>query len=82
MSDLRVTKIRVPSRYTIDGTGERIAVAEFKLGVGPCGLNVVDLAVTFSDVALCVSQDHADGSCAEFLYLLSDLTGRVEVTYA
>ncbi|WP_242095486.1 hypothetical protein [Sphingomonas sp. CROZ-RG-20F-R02-07] len=76
-----LTLIRIPSRFEVDDTGPTIAVATFRLGRGPCGKDVVELAIDFGKLALRITQRHGDGTETDFLYFYVDLTGRIEVSY-
>lgn len=82
MPDRRVSRIRVPATYQVDGTGPRIAVAEFRLGLGPCGKTVVRLDAEIGDTLLAIDQDHDDGTTIRFIYRVEHLTGRVEIELA
>ena len=82
---MAVIRVKVPATFREDNNSHewrtRHAVADFQLGVGPCGKTVVRLDVHF----------HAHGveivqvcSCTEqknFVYPWHTVTGRVEVTH-
>lgn len=77
-----ITLIKFPStwkcKYDTDNTG----IAEFKLGLGPCGLTVTKLHYRYNAAALQVRQYYTDGTCKDFIYNWTDITGRVEVEYS
>lgn len=70
----RVIRIRIPARW--DG-GE--GVADFKLGLGPCGQVVERIECREGEHFLTVIQ-HTDKETKTFSYPYTTLTGRVEVT--
>lgn len=78
--DFPVASIRFPARFD-DGFGDVVRIAHFKLGKGPCGKVVADLAVEFGKLSLRITQSHADGTVIDFLYFYSQLTGRIEIRY-
>ncbi len=82
MPEPRITLLRIPARYEIDAAGERIGVAEFRLGPGPCGRTVRALRITDGAASLTVIQEHDDGTVVAFTYLHQHITGRIEATYA
>lgn len=78
----KITEIRIPSKWHDPETKEDIRrLAVFRLGVGPCGKEVVALAFDPSagNVGHVVTQTHADATRKYFIYRHEDLIGRVEV---
>lgn len=75
----RITAIDVPARFALDGGEPRVAVAHFRLGLGPCGEVVERLRLEYRRHFVVVGQLHSDGSSAEFAYAHEQLTGRIEV---
>ncbi len=75
-----VTLIRVPSHYTIDKR-PIFALAEFRLGHGPCGRVVTSLRIEYRSAFVLVIQRHDDGTTVEFAYPIVSLTGRIEVRH-
>ena len=76
-----ITKIRVPARYDIGG-GNIYAVAEFTLGLGPCGKVVESLHCDWRgtrDDTFYVRQIHVDATHKMFYYRNADLIGRIEI---
>lgn len=77
-----LTAIKFPCTWR-DGTGrEHFAVHEFTLGFGPCGKNVVELAMAVNEMGtvLGIVQLCSDGSKKSFTYPLSTVLGRIEET--
>lgn len=81
-----ITKIRVPARFTQcydDGESHPIkAVAEFTLGLGPCGKVVDSLHCGWNgrnENIFWVRQIHVDGTHKMFYYRHADLIGRIEI---
>jgi hypothetical protein len=78
-----LTRIRIPSSFTISNQPTRFETADFRLGLGPCGKEVVELACEPSTPdGFVVTQRTADGETKAFIYPVFQLTGRVEMTYA
>ncbi len=81
-----ITKIRVPAKWRVPSDMQRIeyetfATAEFSLGFGPCGKEVISLEIEVHDKFVNVTQIHADETSKNFLYRIEDLTGRVEIEH-
>lgn len=60
--------------------GELIKTS-FKLGMGPCGKDVVSLKHYVSALYLCITQVTSDGETKEFWYEKHTLVGRVVFTF-
>ena len=56
---------------------------EFALGRGPCGQWVSELRYALNSEFLTITQEtrfaSTDGEVKEFIYLVSEITGRIEV---
>lgn len=78
---MKITRIRIPADFRVDDTRTRTAVADFRLGVGPCGKVVTELGITYDSDDVSVTQ-RCKGEIKVFSYPRSTLTGRVEVTYS
>ena len=78
---MKITRIRIPSSFTIAGQPTRFETAEFKLGKGPCGKTVTALTCKIDADDVMVLQEHTDGSYKEFYYPRFQITGRVEVEH-
>ena len=79
----KITRIRIPAEFRTDNSQTRTEVADFKLGLGPCGKEVVDLNLGADEDYpgfIVVGQTHSDGTRKCFIYPPHTLTGRVEVT--
>jgi hypothetical protein len=78
-----ITQVSIPSKwgglYDTASSGK----AEFRLGKGPCLKVVTKLTVTWYGAPdrIIVRQDYEEGPSKDFIYLVKDLTGRIEVTY-
>lgn len=59
--------------------GQREAMTDFKLGIGPCGKEVIELSFGRFDGGFFIHQTHVDGTSKDFYYKWDDITGRVEV---
>jgi hypothetical protein len=70
-----LTRIRIPTNWA-GGT-----VADFKLGLGPCGKVVKTLTVDYLPYGAVVQQLCDDGEMKRFVYPWSQITGRIEETY-
>lgn len=70
-------RIRIPARWSNHDS----AVADFKLGLGPCGKTVTKLDVDYCDNFVTVTQITSDGEGKLFRYHFAQLTGRIEETY-
>lgn len=77
-----ITRIKVPAKWMTDASGIYFGVADFQLGLGPCGKEVKELDITFEKGYVYIRQDCGDGETKRFYYRNDDITGRVEVTYA
>lgn len=78
-----ITRITIPSVWGGLYDTEKSGVAEFRLGQGPCGKIVTKLSAVWqsSPDRLMVRQEYEDAPSKDFIYLVRDLTGRVEITY-
>lgn len=72
-----LSRIRIPARWSNHDS----AVADFKLGLGPCGKSVDSLEVVYCDNFVTVEQKTTDGEWKFFRYHHAQLTGRIEETY-
>jgi hypothetical protein len=68
-------RIRIPSQWA-NGSG----MADFKLGVGPCGKTAIRLEGHLNGFCYTVKQTCDDGETKYFHYPLSTVTGRIEET--
>lgn len=77
-----VQRIRIPSHWRISRSPQLTAsgVADFCLGIGPCGKNVVHLDCKLSPDYVMVIQVTDDGESKDFYYPIATITGRVEIT--
>lgn len=78
---INLTRLRIPSRFVLEGE-EVHRVADFKLGLGPCGKTVKALSVKWTLHSLIVTQVHTDRTFKRFIYPRSTITGRIEEEYA
>lgn len=76
-------RIRIPSTWREAGgfNRPRCAVADFQLGLGPCGKVVTALNGYIRNDCYCVDQICDDGERKIFRYPLHTITGRIEETY-
>lgn len=85
---MSITRIRVPSTWTVPCESKYIAtetwhgMADFVLGVGPCGKTVERLEVEFTQYGVLVTQLCTCTERKEFVYPWHTVTGRVEITHA
>jgi hypothetical protein len=75
-----VKSLRFPASWSQDGI-PRDEVAEFRLGLGPCGRTVTRLGYEIGDGCLHILQEHSDAPQKRFVYPLSQLTGRIEAEF-
>lgn len=75
---MTLKRIRIPARWANHDS----AVADFKLGLGPCGKVVTLLRVNYCDNFVTVQQITDDGEWRFFRYHYTQLTGRIKETYA
>lgn len=76
-----VSRVRIPSKF-FDGAVERQAIADFKMGLGPCGKTVGAIYVDIGDEWIKLTQcHHCDGTTKIFHYRVADIIGRIEVEY-
>jgi hypothetical protein len=77
-----ITRVTVPSKWGGEFDTEKTGRAEFRLGDGPCGRHVTNLRVTWSSNPdrIVVRQRYREGDTKDFIYLVRDITGRVQVT--
>ena len=92
MSILRNEEAHQPNPLLLPGstglrdreTDRRYERCEFALGRGPCGLWVSELRYALNSEFLTITQealpDSAGSEVKEFIYLVSEITGRIEVT--
>jgi hypothetical protein len=78
-----VERVTIPCKWGGLYDTEKTGTALFRLGDGPCGKVVTKLSVTWHGAPdrLVIRQDYANQPSKDFIYLVKDLTGRVEVTY-
>jgi hypothetical protein len=74
---MSLVRVRIPSRWA-NGEG----VADFKLGLGTCGKVVISLELDWARDCAIVTQVTEDREVKRFTYLHSQITGRIEETYA
>lgn len=81
---LTLSRLKVPCRYfSPEKEGvELFRVADFKLGVGPCGKEVTALRTKWSTFSLIVTQVHTDKTVKRFIYPRTQITGRIEEEYS
>ncbi len=81
---MAITSIKFPVRFWDFCLKQDVTLgAEFKLGPGPCGKVVTQLAVAKgSGPFLQILQFHSDDTHKAFLYRREDLRGRIEIEYA
>lgn len=72
-------RIRIPATWH-NGDKYIDGVADFGLGVGCCGKNVVFLDCGFGANYVKVTQITDDGESKDFYYPIATITGRVEIT--
>jgi hypothetical protein len=78
---MSIARITVPAAWG-PSSARRAEVAEFKLGLGPCGLTVTKLDSQLTEGCLVITQHHSDSPAKRFVYPLWKLTGRVEAEMA
>lgn len=78
-----ITRVTVPSKWGGLYDTAKTANAEFRLGDGPCGKTVTKLFVRWDGDPdrFTVRQHYEDNTWKDFIYLASDLTGRVKISY-
>jgi hypothetical protein len=78
-----VERVVIPSKWGGLYDSEKAGDALFRLGKGPCGKVVTKLTATWLGAPdrLVIRQDYETGPSKDFIYLVKDMTGRVEVTY-
>lgn len=81
MSPFTLTRIRIPSRFCLEGVS-RNEVADFRLGLGPCGKTVIALRTKWTTQSLVVVQVHEDKTFKRFIYPRDQITGRIEEEYS
>jgi hypothetical protein len=81
-SPREVQLVKFPSRWRSKYDTNNTGVAEFKLGLGPCGLTVTKLRVRWAGTLLVITQYYSRGGSKDFIYRDRDITGRVEIEYA
>lgn len=81
MTDMHISRILVPADWVHEGQ-PRNDRAEFKLGLGSCGLVVRRLTLTVDKGCIQIVQKHDGAPPKVFLYPLAQLHGRVEIEYA
>ena len=78
-----ITKIRVPARYyDFDRACTASRLAEFTLGLGPCGKVVQSLHSGWrgrEENIFFIRQVHVDGTEKTFYYRHADLIGCIEI---
>lgn len=76
---MKTTRIRIPAFYR-DKNGTKVHhIADFQLGLGPCGKVVTCLSLDQEDDVVRVIQCHDDSTAKVFSYLKAHITGRIEV---
>jgi len=79
---MAIIRVRVPSTWKTDTLyGETKGVADFQLGVGPCGKTVGKLDVHFHAYGVEIVQVCTCTEQKNFVYPWATITGRVEVTH-
>lgn len=82
---MKIVSVRIPSTWAeLHPSGQSVsnrdAIAEFKLGIGPCGKEVVEIEVNAElHNAFGVIQHCSDGEMKSFLYPYHTVTGRIEI---
>lgn len=81
---MAITRVRVPAKWQSAHFSEKkqldFGVAEFTLGVGPCGKLVEKLSCQVTDEMVMICQDCVDGERKTFYYPMKTITGRIEIT--
>lgn len=75
-----ITRIRVPAAWRDHQNDGHQAIADFVLGIGSCGKEVVSLTCEIAEGAMMITQHCSDNECKRFIYPIHTLTGRVEIT--
>lgn len=75
-----ITRIRIPSYWRDPDGKQHHGLADFKLGLGTCGKVVTRLDVDCAAFAISILQVTEDGESKTFIYLHSQITGRIEIT--
>jgi hypothetical protein len=76
-----ISRVRISSKF-FNGGVDRREVADFKLGVGPCGKTVGALYIDIGEIWIILTQcHHCDGTTKIFHYRVADIIGRIEVEY-
>ena len=81
---MRIERVRIPSTWTEKAPSGVVirhdAMAEFSLGIGPCGKEVVGIEIN-PDLpnAFAVLQHCSDGELKTFVYPYHTVTGRIEI---
>ena len=70
-----LSRVRIPTDWN-GGT-----IADFKLGLGPCGKVVLSLEIDYADYGAIVVQVCEDGEMKRFVYPWFQITGRIEETF-
>lgn len=81
---MAISLVRVPAKWEYCYSESykpvyNVAVAEFKLGLGPCGKVVRSIYATIDAAGVRVIQHCEDGERKTFFYPMHTLTGRVEI---
>lgn len=78
---MTITRIRVPSQWHDGCYGTLKGVADFGLGVGPCGKTVERLDILYHVWGVEIVQVCTCTEQKNFVYPWATVTGRIEVTH-
>lgn len=81
MAGMGIIRVKVPSTWRDNPNGSHTAIADFKLGVGPCGKTVEVLECNFTVYGVEIVQVCTCTERKVFVYPWHTVTGRVEVTH-
>lgn len=77
-----ISRIRFPAEWRDDNARQHIRIADFKLGLGPCGKAVISLDACYEGNGrfLVITQTTADFEEKIFAYPVHTILGRIEIT--
>lgn len=81
---MKIERVRIPSTWT-EKTPSGVlvrhdAIAEFSLGIGPCGKEVIEIEIDAElNNAFSIIQHCSDGELKGFVYPYHTVTGRIEI---